>query len=802
MMSLMFSRPQGTRILSAVAALAFFAASSACSSDEQKLEKYTKSGEKFLEEGDLGRANVQFQNALKIDEEHIPALEGMADLAERKQDFQTMFGVLQTIVRLQPENVEAQIDIGKLYLIGGDEKAALEAADKSLALAPENLGAIALKSAVQLKLGDKAGAVELANKVVAADAGNAEAVAVLATERALDKDFEGALAFVDRGIAAKDDQAVLHLMRLQLLSNLGRTEELRAGHKRLIELFPDNVGYRQIFAKTLIHEGKLDEARTQLEEIVRLSPGKIDPMLDVVRVAYRVGGAEGARKTFEGYVAEQPDNTEIRFNFAAFLRQEKDFPGSEAILAAMQKTTKDKAIARRAMNEIAVIRLMEGKKDEARKLIEVVLAEDPKDVDAMMRLASLKIDEGKLDEAISDLRSAVSERPDSTAAKMLLATAFEKKGDLDYASSQMAQAVIDGGYDAQSSNIFAKLLIRMNDIPRAEKVLIDTLAKHPQDLENLKLLAGVRLMQQNWRGAEETARLIEGVKADDLAVNRILGAAYTGMEDYAGAVAALKEADAEAPLAARPLAMLVGAYVRDNRAAEAETMLRAMIEKDAKNYEARLLLAQTLQAQARAADVEAELEAAIAADPSRGEAVEALYRIYRANGRDADAGALIEASLAKTPDSDGLKILQADYFIATGRPKDAIAVYADVLTRRPNDLLAANNFASLTVEGEADAAAKAKALKVAGVLESSDNPVFQDTVGWVKHHNGDVDGAVAALEKAVAGAPNFAEARYHLGAALLAKGESARGREELRKAVDGGGNAPFVGKAKALLAQN
>jgi Tfp pilus assembly protein PilF len=791
------------RRLAAVSAMAFLAASAACSSPEQKLEKYTKSGLQYLEEGDLGRANVQFQNALKINEEHIPALMGVADLAERKQDFQTMFGVLQTIVRLQPENVDAQVDIGKLYLIGGDEKSALEAADKALSLAADNLDAIALKAAVQLKLGDKAGAVELANKVIAADPGNAEAVAVLATERSLDKDFETALKFIDSGLAAKSDEAVLHLMRLQLLSNLGRKDELREAHQNLIKLFPDNVGYRQIFAKTLIAENDLAAARAQLEEVARLTPDKVDHVLDVVRIAYRIGGGAEARKAFEKYVAARPDDVEIKFSFAAFLRQEKDFAGAEALLSALQKTAKDSAVAHRAVNEIAVLRLLEGKKDEARKLIGEVLAEDAKNPDALLRLAGLKIDEGKLDEAISDLRAVASDQPDSTAAKMLLATAFEKKGDLDYAASQMAEAVAKSGHEPGSSNIFAKLLIRMSDYSRAEKVLLDSLARHPQDVENLKLLAAVRLMQQNWRGAEETARLIEGVKADDVAVNRILGAAYTGMKDYAGAVAALKEADAEAPLAARPLAMLVGAYIQDKRAAEAETMLRDMIAKDGKNYEARILLAQTLQAQNRGGDVETELKAAIGAAPDRSEAVEILYRLYRATGRNDDAGALLDQSVRSAPGNDGFKILQADYFIATGRNAEAVAVYQDVLTRRPNDLLAANNFASLVLEDPgADAPAKSKALRAAAVLENSENPFFLDTLGWAKYHNADLDGAIAALEKAVAVAPNFAEARYHLGAALLAKGEAARARVELEKAVADGGTAAFVEKARALLAQN
>jgi len=93
---------------------------SACSSPEQKLAKYTEEGLEFLEEGKMGRANVQLQNALKIDEEHVPALVGIAEIAESRSDFQSMFGILQKIARLQPDNVDAQIKLAKLHLLGSE----------------------------------------------------------------------------------------------------------------------------------------------------------------------------------------------------------------------------------------------------------------------------------------------------------------------------------------------------------------------------------------------------------------------------------------------------------------------------------------------------------------------------------------------------------------------------------------------------------------------------------------------------------------------------------------------------------
>jgi Tfp pilus assembly protein PilF len=788
------------RAFAVAAALALTAA--ACASPEDKVEKYVKSGEEFLEKGDLGRANVQFQNALKINEENVPALMGVAEIAETKQDYGALFAILLTVVRLEPDNVEALAKLGALYSIKGETKNALEAADKALAVDPSFAGGHSLKAAIQLQLGDRAGAVEFANQALALDPASAEAYSVLAMERAAADDLQGALAKLEAGVKANAAEPTLQVLRIALLARLGRKDDVKAAFGELIAAHPKTVSYRQSFANFLIEEGELAPARAELEEVARLLPDSLDAKFDVVRIANRIGGAAAARKAFETYAAAEPGNADLTLAFADFLRQQQDFAGAETLLKTLDETARGKPDSRRARNALAAIQLLQGRKDEARALIESVLEEDAEDGDALMRLASLKIDEGRLDEAVADLRAVVAGKPDAHAAKMLLGTAFERKGDLDYAESQMALAVNDSSFDPRMSNVFAKFLIRRGDIPRAEKILSDSLARHKNVVDNLKLLAAVQLMQQNWRAAEETAKAIQKAAEGDSAADRILGAAYSGLKDYKSAIEVLSGADAKAPLSTRPLALLVAAYVKDGRAEAAETRLRDIIARDPKNYDARLLLVQTLGQMKRNADAEAELKAAIAADPARGEAVESLYRYYRGTRRDAEARALAEDAVRRAPDNDGFKLLLADWRLVEGRKDDALAIYADVLSRSPGNAVAANNYASLLLDSKSDADSLKKALAAAKGLEGQENPHFLDTLGWALYRTGSAVEAVPVLEKALAAAPNLAEARYHLGAALIAAGEKERGVEELNKAVEAAGEAAFAAQAAALLAEN
>ena len=89
-------------------AVSMLALAAACASPEQKVERYSQEGAEFLEEGDLPKAYIQFQNALKIDEAHVPSLIGLAEIAEERKDFQALFGILQNIVRLDAAQIDDQ----------------------------------------------------------------------------------------------------------------------------------------------------------------------------------------------------------------------------------------------------------------------------------------------------------------------------------------------------------------------------------------------------------------------------------------------------------------------------------------------------------------------------------------------------------------------------------------------------------------------------------------------------------------------------------------------------------------------
>lgn len=374
----------------------------------------------------------------------------------------------------------------------------------------------------------------------------------------------------------------------------------------------------------------------------------------------------------------------------------------------------------------------------------------------------------------------------------MMAAAFERQDNITFAQAELAKALDVSERDPDIANRFARFLIRNGNSSRAEEVLVNSLAAHEGDLDNLRLLAGVRLNNQDWRGAEEVARIIETVEQDeandDQLVDTIRAEALAGLGEYDRVIETLEARRDAGPLASRPLATLVNAYMRSDRAADAEALLQRVAASGDNSYEARILLARVYGAQGENDQAEAVLIEATEADPARAPAYELLYRYYIRVGQNDRAAALIDDGLAKAPDNVALRVFKADTLIASGDLEGALTIYEGLLETRPNDLIIANNFVSLSSDLRLDEASIAKALEVSRVVERADNPLFRDTVGWAHYRAGDYAKAVEYLTEAAEGAPENAEILYHLGAAQAAAGDIENARANLQKALEAGGD--------------
>jgi tetratricopeptide (TPR) repeat protein len=122
-------------------------------------------------------------------------------------------------------------------------------------------------------------------------------------------------------------------------------------------------------------------------------------------------------------------------------------------------------------------------------------------------------------------------------------------------------------------------------------------------------------------------------------------------------------------------------------------------------------------------------------------------------------------------------------------------MYERILQKSPNSDIAANNLAALLADQLGDAESLKKARTLAERFESSPQPAFRDTLGWVYYKTGETDKAVSILKDVVKQAPNVSVFRYHLGMAYHKQGNLTDAKPQLAKALEGKND--FTGKDEA-----
>jgi predicted Zn-dependent protease len=155
------------------------------------------------------------------------------------------------------------------------------------------------------------------------------------------------------------------------------------------------------------------------------------------------------------------------------------------------------------------------------------------------------------------------------------------------------------------------------------------------------------------------------------------------------------------------------------------------------------------------------------------------------------------------PQAVDLKLMLAQIDASLGRSADAVRLYEDLLSRRPDLDLARYKLAVLLAAQE-DPALRQRFLEIARELRNDmpSDPLLVDALGWVQHKAGDAPRARELLEAAVKQAPEEPSLHFHL-AALYAQGrEQARARDELKLALDSPRPFPERLDAMRLLREN
>ena len=147
----------------------------ACSSMEEKRDKFQASGQALFQKGDYVRARLQFQNALQIDPKFATAYLWLGKTELNLKNPRGAYGALNQAVELKPDLTEAQILLGDLLLMAKQLDKAKEKAELVLKQDPKNTDALLLSASLAMVQSQPQKALEVLAEVRRLDPGKVSA---------------------------------------------------------------------------------------------------------------------------------------------------------------------------------------------------------------------------------------------------------------------------------------------------------------------------------------------------------------------------------------------------------------------------------------------------------------------------------------------------------------------------------------------------------------------------------------------------------------------------------------------------
>jgi tetratricopeptide (TPR) repeat protein len=773
----------------------------ACGGAEDRKARHMERGDAYFAEANYEKARVEYKNVLQVDPKDVRARFGLGQVHERLGQWREALGQYQAVVEQDAANIEARLALGRIFLAGKAPDRVEKLAAEVLEREPDNADGLLLRAGVKVLREDNAGAVADAEAALARHPEHAQALALLGSLAAQAGDTARAVELLERGVKAEPKSAALRSVLASLYLQGGESEKAVEVFRDLVQADPDSLGHRMRLAALYTSLKRLDEAEDVLRSAI--AEGRTDPVRTRLALAEFLAARrdrQAAERELKGFIEKAPETYDYRFALARVYEVGSEWDQAEAVYREVIERDRKGPKGLDARTRLARVLAQEKKLDEALRLVDEVLEENAKDEDALVLRGRLALARQDAAAAISDFRSALKGQPNSATLLTLLAQAHLANKETQLAEESLRKAV-----EAEPGNVPARLalarVLSVSAKPAAAIEQVDAAIRAaPGNAGILEVKARLQMAQRDWAGAVQTAKTLQKDVPDAAVGYYLEGVALQGKEDFAASALAFEQAMQRAPQAAQPLTGLVQSQLAAKEGEQAQARLDELIAQHPEHALAHNLRGEVLLLRQEYGEAESAFRRAQELSPSSPIPYRNLALARLAGGDRDGALEVYREGIKATGGSEVLRFAVAGLYEQMGRYDDAIAEHEAMLQANPDSLAVANNLAMLLVSYRTDAASRVRAKELAARLAGSDNPAFLDTLGWVQYLEGDLASALANLQKAVARAPGVQVMHYHLGMAYFKKGDAAKAREQLEKALAGGAKYPGRGEAEATLA--
>jgi putative PEP-CTERM system TPR-repeat lipoprotein len=602
---------------------------------------------------------------------------------QQKGDKKAALIQLKNAVAKSPEDSEARMALGTLYLDMGDVVSADKELRKAAALgipaartlpplasvmlaqgqfqklldevtpekAQANPDLLSRRGDALLALHKSDEAKQVYRQALAAKPAAGEPRLGLARLALLDKDNAGAHRYIDEATSAEPNSADGWLFKGNLLRSEGKSEEALVAYGRALAAKPDHRSAHLERAHLEIGMGKFDAAKADIDAAQKITPGHLLVIYTQALLDFNQGKYVPAQESLQKVLRVAPEHM-------------------PSILLA------------------GAVELKLGATQQAEQHLRKYLEASPNDVYARKLLAQTLLKSAQPGDAIAALAPALTESSRDPQLLALAGESYLKARDFDKASSYFEKASALAPKVAALHTSLGLSRLGQGDRDKGVSELEMGATLDPKSPNAGMALVQAELSLKHYDRALAAAETLEKQQPDNPHVRNLKGLASLAKGDRAGARAAFEKALALQPTYFASVSNLARMDLQDKQPEAARKRFEAVLAQDKKNAGAMAALAEIATVTGKPDEATTWLEKASNENPDAIAPALKLGGQYLGTNQPQKALALARKFQAANPTNPDLLDLLGHAQLATGDAAGALETYSKLVNVLPKSALA------------------------------------------------------------------------------------------------------------------
>lgn len=771
----------------------------ACDRSDQQTTRYIEEGKRLYKAGDYKKAQLAFDNAAAVDPKNTRNRYDLAEQLSRFGDIQDAAKHYQAVVNQDAGHLMARVKLGQIYLLAAKLAEAEKMAAEALAIDAENTEAQVLMGGVLAAQSNSDAAFVKAETVLRNKPDDVGATLLLASLTAKTGKPDKARTLLLNAIEKHADNAAMRLMLANLYAQDHDLEKAEAMLEAIVKIEPKAVDHRKRWAVFLINNKRLDKAETVLRAAVTELPDDEQAKLMLVEFLASQRTPEVAIAELIPMVEQNTGNYELRFKLAQLQWAQQQTDKAEETLKELAELDKQGWASIKARNQLAQLYNVTGRVEQAKALVQELLANNPGDLGALALRGEMALAENRVNDAIADFRAVLAEQPHNIPVLKLLSAAHLVNKDRVLARENIEKVVAQAPDDEAARLDLVELLLQSGDKEQATQQLNALFRLKPNSKKGLEALFKIYSAQKQWDQALQIATQFEHAYAEDATGYYLSGLAYQASGRLEQSTARFEQAMRKQAQAVEPLAQLVNNYLAAKQPDKALNKLNEVLKDQPRNFVAYNLVGDVYSRGNKYAEAINAYRQAMDIKPGWTIPYRNIASINIMQKHKNEAVEVLTKGINQVDEPIELVADLAALYHQDGEYRKVIALYEESYKKNPGSVTVLNNFARYLAEYGNGVEAVSRAAKLAEPLADTNNPYMLDTVAWIAYKQGNYEKALQTLVKANQLNPDIAISYYHLGMIYFKQGDKNAAKDYLQKAVNKKEDFNGLAEAKETL---